>query len=121
MPEQPKKTPAYLLTVATLAGVASGAIGTAALTSRAAVDDPKPLEVMVDITPAQAASVLGPAIDTVLCPALDEKYGLSGATACAVGDTKKVIVVVGDEYTEGAAAFLYTKPRPGSWTPGEPE
>ena len=116
---EPKKTPMYALTLATVIGVAGGSVGTAALTVKAGVEQPKQMEAtkIVDTSVAKGMTLAQMAVAG--CAIIDEKHDLSGSTACSIDDSMTLTAYV--EFGPGKTKLKAEITKSGTWSAGGPE
>ena len=111
----------YLLTAATLTGIALGSISTAALTARAGIAKPEVASYRGVFTRAQIAGATGLQMANYGCDQIDADLGLSGATACQLADVQNFCVYLNDAQSPGQAVLIVQAKIDGTWVAGEPE
>jgi hypothetical protein len=110
----------YLLTAATLAGVAVGSIGVETLTAKASVPLTHRVCAEQVYTRAQVAGATGQQMASTLCGLIDTQAELPPGLECELDDLEEMLLLLNTQHApdvllRGCANLA------GSWVPGEAE
>lgn len=112
----------YVLTTATAALLAAGAITTATLTLRAGVPQTQVKRACVPVAKSTMAGMTGAQMAGQGCNLVDQRLELSGGDVCTIDDLLKIEIFLNDDdLSEEQANVCVTASIDGEWGPGSAE
>jgi len=112
----------YLLTAATLAGIAAGSVGTASLTARAGIVEQKTATSRIVMSAATLAGLTVAQIATSGCVGINADLGLTGDSGCVLSKINQIHIYRDDDSHPGKVVVVtIAGPFGGTWVAGEAE